>query len=312
MIREPSAEKLLATLTSKAAKDEPMVVAQLALALAGLKHPAAQAFLWSALPRAAEHPSLVDAVLVALRGQELEVLQKMRDRMRAEHGLTFGSLGVLETLGVHLVIAGPKAGEALVEAIMDKQIPQLGRIALMRGATKVRGPGLSEKTLAQLASSAPDGWVRRRAAQANATVVARRARNAIRPPAQPLTSEQQALFESGRTTYGLCAACHQPDGLGRPDLAPSLKDGRWANAISPDASIRIALHGKQGTAGFPAPMPGVANMTDEQIAGVLTFVRRSFGNTSSAVSPAEIARIRREAGDRAVPWTDAELESLGR
>jgi mono/diheme cytochrome c family protein len=127
-----------------------------------------------------------------------------------------------------------------------------------------------------------------------------------------LTSEQKTLFESGSNTYGLCAACHQPDGAGRPDLAPALKDGRWANAVSPDAAIRIALHGKQGTAGFPAPMPGVANLTDDQVAGVLTFVRRSFGNASSAVSPADVARVRREAGDRGTPWTDAELESISR
>jgi mono/diheme cytochrome c family protein len=242
----------------------------------------------------------------------VEVLQRVRERIASGHALTFGAPALLETLGLHLVLAGPQGGDALVEAIMDKQIPQLGRIALMRGALKVRGPGLSEKMLAQLASSAPDGWVRKHAAEGNVAAAGRRGRNAARPPVQPLTPEQQALFESGKTTFGLCAACHQPDGLGRPDLAPALGDGRWANAVSPNAAIRVALHGKAGTPGFPAPMPPVANLSDEQLAGVLTFVRRSFGNSASAVNPADIARIRRETADRATPWTDAELESLPR
>lgn len=284
-----------------------MVLAHLALGLAGTEDPAARELLWSLLPRAPEHPSLADGVLIALRGHELGVLQRLQARIVAERGLTFGVQGLLESLATHLVLADSAFSEALVAAIGNKQLPQLCRIALMRGATKTRGATLPEKALAQLAADAPDGWVRRKAAEGAAVIARRRASLANRPPAQQLTPTEQALFDAGKVTYGLCAVCHQPDGFGRPDLAPSFKEGRWANAVSPEAAIRIVLNGKQGTPGFAAPMAPLAGLSDEQIAGVLTFVRRSFGNNASAVDPGAVERARRRVVLRASPWTDAEL-----
>ena len=59
-------------------------------------------------------------------------------------------------------------------------------------------------------------------------------------------------------------------------------------------------------------MVPLATMTDEQLAGVLTFARRSFGNNASAVNPADITRMRREVVSRVSAWTDAELEALDR
>ena len=39
-------------------------------------------------------------------------------------------------------------------------------------------------------------------------------------------------------------------------------------------------------------MPAQAHLTDEQIADVLSFVRNSFGNKASIVTPAEVKAIR--------------------
>ena len=303
----PANEKLLTALGARVATEEPMVLAQLALALGKMtESAAARETLWAMLPRAAEHPSLADSLLVALRGHEGEVLQRLVDRI-VGRDLPFGAETLLENVATHVVLGSAKDGNALTAAICDQRIPQLGRLALMRGATKVRGTGLPEPALTQLARSAPDAWVRRVAAENAATIKQRAASAARRPRTGPLTPPQQLLFEDGKVTYGLCAACHQPDGLGRPDLAPSLKEGRWATAASPDAAIRILLHGKQGTPGFAAPMVPLANLGDEKLAGVLTFVRRSFGNNASAVTPADVARVRSQTVNRATPWTDAEL-----
>ena len=46
--------------------------------------------------------------------------------------------------------------------------------------------------------------------------------NAVVRIVKPLNDEELRLFEAGRTTYALCAGCHQPDGRGLPGLAPSL------------------------------------------------------------------------------------------
>lgn len=305
--REPAGEKLLAGLAARVAAEEPVVLAHLALALSRIaERPVARDLLWRLLSRAAEHPTLTDSVLLALRGEEGEILSRLRRGIGPGGRLPFGGEALFESVAGRIVVGG-KHTPALVAAIRDRQLPQLARLALMRGATKARGAVLTAEFLTPLANDAPDAWVRRTAAESLTALKQRTAAAARRQKSRPLTPPQQALFEVGHTTFGLCAACHQPDGLGRPDLAPSLKDGRWTTATSPDAAIRITLHGKQGTAGFPAPMATLANLDDERLAGVLTFVRRSFGNEAPAVEPRDVARVRSETLSRTTPWTDAEL-----
>jgi mono/diheme cytochrome c family protein len=43
---------------------------------------------------------------------------------------------------------------------------------------------------------------------------------------------------------------------------------------------------------FHGAMPAQTQLTDEQIADVLTFVRNSFGNKASIVTPAEVKAAR--------------------
>jgi mono/diheme cytochrome c family protein len=39
-------------------------------------------------------------------------------------------------------------------------------------------------------------------------------------------------------------------------------------------------------------MPGLPHLTDVQVADVLTYVRNSFGNKASVVTPAEVKAVR--------------------
>ena len=62
------------------------------------------------------------------------------------------------------------------------------------------------------------------------------------------------------------------------------------------ALIKIVLNGMQGVDiegedyhGVMAPHP---DLTDQQIADVLTYVRKSFGNKSGAVTAAQVKRVR--------------------
>ena len=48
----------------------------------------------------------------------------------------------------------------------------------------------------------------------------------------------------------------------------------------------------------------------EQIAAVLTFVRRSFGNTAPAVDALSVLEVRGLTKARNKPWTDDELKQL--
>ena len=124
----------------------------------------------------------------------------------------------------------------------------------------------------------------------------------------PLTAEQQKHFEQGREVYSnLCVACHQANGQGLDKIAPSLVNSRY---VSGDAGIaaRIVLAGKEGTIGLMPPLG--ASLSDDQIAAVLTYIRREWGHTASAVAPADVKEIRGLTASRTRPWTEEEISRL--
>lgn len=127
-------------------------------------------------------------------------------------------------------------------------------------------------------------------------------------PAIALTAVEQQRFEAGRSVYrNICQACHQPDGRGQERLAPTLIGSPFTLG-QPEIPIRILLHGKQGAAGLMPPVG--AALDDEQIAGVLTYVRREWGQGGSPVDPATVAAVRAATRERKQPWTPAELDAI--
>jgi mono/diheme cytochrome c family protein len=72
--------------------------------------------------------------------------------------------------------------------------------------------------------------------------------------------------------------------------------------------VRILLHGKEGPAGMMPPVGQI--FTDEQIAAVLTYVRREWGQTGAPVDPSAVNAVRAATTGRSRPWTDAELSAL--
>ena len=106
------------------------------------------------------------------------------------------------------------------------------------------------------------------------------------PAAAPLTAAEQKRFDAGKTVYTtLCVACHNENGEGREKVAPALAGSNFATA-APCVPMRILDERQGGDAGLMPPLG--TTLTDDQIAAVLTFVRRSFGNQASAVDPAAV------------------------
>ena len=127
-------------------------------------------------------------------------------------------------------------------------------------------------------------------------------------PMPPLTVEEQKRYEAGQEVYrNICQGCHQPDGRGQEKLAPSLVGSALALAPA-EITTRVLLNGKEGSIGLMPPIG--STITDEQIAGVLTYVRREWGQTGTPVDPATVAGVRAATKDRTRPWTDAELSAL--
>jgi mono/diheme cytochrome c family protein len=128
------------------------------------------------------------------------------------------------------------------------------------------------------------------------------------PAAVPLTPEEQQRFAAGREVYQtLCVACHQPDGRGREQLAPSLVGSELALGPAGIAA-RIVVGGKEGPTGLMPPLG--ASLTDDQIAAALTYIRREWGHTASAVDPATVTEVRSLSNGRTRPWTNEELARL--
>jgi mono/diheme cytochrome c family protein len=133
------------------------------------------------------------------------------------------------------------------------------------------------------------------------------------PPLKPLTAEEQKRFDAGRIAFTqICAQCHQSSGLGQEGIAPPLVDSEWALG-APERFARIALNGvrgpiKVGKRTVDLEMPGLYALTDDQIASVLTYIRREWGHEASPISPDLVAKVRKESASRGqAQWTQEEL-----
>ena len=68
----------------------------------------------------------------------------------------------------------------------------------------------------------------------------------------------------------------------------------------------IKVNGKQ-VEGVPPVMPAHGFMKDDQLAGILTYVRNAWGNRAGLISTDDIAGYRKTESARVAPWTEAEF-----
>src|SRR5207245_5009197 len=105
----------------------------------------------------------------------------------------------------------------------------------------------------------------------------------------------------GEQVYGnKCAACHQLTGQGLPGVFPPLKDSAVATAPDPTEHIRIVLRGLSGkTIGgvtYASAMPAFADqLTNDEVAAVLSHERTSWGNQAPPAKPDDV--IARRQGE---------------
>lgn len=119
----------------------------------------------------------------------------------------------------------------------------------------------------------------------------------------------------GRRSYVFCQGCHGLDGKGVARYAPALAASRWLTG-DPQAAILIILQGfdttaEPGAAYVSTRMLGhAAQMSDPEIAAVLTWTRSQWGNAAAAIPPQTVAALRQRHGGRSAPWSPAELRAL--
>jgi glucose/arabinose dehydrogenase/mono/diheme cytochrome c family protein/lysophospholipase L1-like esterase len=117
-----------------------------------------------------------------------------------------------------------------------------------------------------------------------------------------LTGKARELYLKGAEVYhreGHCVTCHQENGLGLPAAQfPPIAGTKWVLG-NEERLIKLTLNGLLGPIevkgkAYPGqvPMTGFQALSDTEIAGVLTYVRNSFGNEAPPIDPEQVSRVR--------------------
>ena len=118
------------------------------------------------------------------------------------------------------------------------------------------------------------------------------------PAIANLTKELQV--EKGKQVFmQTCFVCHGVDGKGIPNQIPPLAASDYLMADQ-ERAIRTVLQGLTGEVTvngkqYNGTMVPLNNLSDDEIANVLTYVKNSWGNTAPAVKNETVRRIRSEA-----------------
>ena len=116
--------------------------------------------------------------------------------------------------------------------------------------------------------------------------------------AVPALSAGDRRMVAGKAIYeNRCAPCHDSVGVGISTLFPRLANAPLVQSTDPTSLIRVVLIGSRAGATAAAPtapaMPAFSwNLSDQEIADVLTYVRNAWGNAAQPVQAADVAKLR--------------------
>ena len=311
-------EEAAGRITSRRDDPSAFVRVQVAFSAGNIRTPAVDRLLAGMVEAYPGDAYLADAVLSGLKGRELEVLTGlladkawMAERHAAEDRLLQGLASS--------VVAEQKIDRIVdLLALLEGQPPAVAGL-LVEGASA----GIASARIGHLQLPAAPGpllALLREETPASLRAAAGRLERFVfwpdktgaAPLPRPLTDEETRRFGQGRTIYNMtCAACHQGDGGGLEGVAPPLAGADWVTGPA-DRTARILLHGLNGPIEvlgktYNLEMPAFGFMVDDQVAAVLTYIRRSWGHTADPVSPAFVSELRRKYPARERPWTAADL-----
>lgn len=277
------------------------------------------------LVKQSDHYLIRDAIGSALQGRELVFLKSLLSFPKEELDV-FTKSGLIQLLAECVMTERlqPKIQE-LLEITNALVLGSQVQLAILNGIEGNPLPGGkpikrkllilkdTPKSLVALKANAKKNKALLKAISGAEKALAWEGKPGFTPPAplRPLTVQEQARFDKGKTLYMICAACHQPNGQGMDGLAPPLADSEWVLG-DPSVSTRIILHGIGGpikVAGrnWNLQMPPLPIFNDEDLAALLTYIRREWENTADPVTPEEVAAVRAAHATRTQTWTAEEL-----
>jgi nitrite reductase (NO-forming) len=111
-----------------------------------------------------------------------------------------------------------------------------------------------------------------------------------------LSLEEQV--NAGKSLFaGTCSVCHQESGAGLPGVFPPLAKSDYLVGRSNDELIEVILNGLTGPLkvngqDYNSVMPPMSQLTDDEVANILTYVKNSWGNGGGQITKSEVASVR--------------------
>lgn len=110
-------------------------------------------------------------------------------------------------------------------------------------------------------------------------------------------SSLKTQIENGKKVYQKnCLTCHQINGGGVPKMNPPLINAAFVKGdkkkliqwVLLGSVEKVPIDGKY----YSNNMPPQATLPDQEIADVLTYIRNSFKNKASAITPTDVKNTR--------------------
>jgi mono/diheme cytochrome c family protein len=324
LLASPRKQEVIPALLKLANDAQADVRLQFALTVSPLGTPEADAAL-ARIAHDAETDLLRDAIISGLRGRELPFLEKLLSIPQWAGEREGGRAMMLATLSGCVVNEGNAQRVSRLLDLAAEQPAELSwrAIAILDGFPAPPKNARARRPRAIMLESEPAGLVAL-SSSSNEAVQSRLAHVTTLvhwpgqpgyvppPPPRPLSAAEQLRFETGRRIYAqICAQCHKPDGMGQEGMAPPLVDSEWT--LGPGSRLaRIAIHGLSGPVTvngrtYNLEMPALPTLSDDDIASVLTYVRREWGHTAGPVDPQSVAKARAETQGKTGAWTEREL-----
>ena len=108
---------------------------------------------------------------------------------------------------------------------------------------------------------------------------------------------KMSVIESSKESYDTyCIACHQADGKGQKGVNPPLTGSNWVKG-DVNVLIKTVLQGLttpievEGVK-YTNAMPAFDYLEDAEMASLLTYVRKNFGQMTDSVSVAQVKIVR--------------------
>jgi len=233
------------------------------------------------------------------------------------HRLRAAAVRVMRYMGVQI----PRSEEWIIQASADPH----GQVRLEAiVAASWLDEEVAQKVLSAVARLPLDDWMRDTynavASNFGILVVSEMdEQNKSREERVDLEESDLELYHLGKSIYakdGYCATCHQVDGKGIKSAGfPPLKGTQWVLGDE-ERLIKITLNGVMGKMevmekSYSGKVPMMAFgslLNDREIAGVLTYVRNSFGNKATAISPEKVKQVREDTKDKKGYYLVEELE----